>query len=620
MARINFVRYMNSDTGQWMPYVLDTGADTLTPYAGDPSKIQWGTDESQMYGSMDSAAAAPAPASAPPSLAEQMAAFTPSQWATERGLGEMERLIHFQQPLPPEFMQQLLQGSSAPSGDPRDMWNDYVSRQQYNPSGGITEQLTNLVTNPANLFFAGTTGLGGMTLANAATGGDVGQGVVTDLAGLGAGAGLSQSLPALGLSTPAVAPQVSSVGALEALGLSNAGTSAAGMANWSLPAAIESGLLPAGAGAGIMGSLVAGAPGATVVPTTSAAAGSTGILSPTVTGAAGAGAATAAANAALSNSGSLPDAGMDLGAFNDGNQYTSGLDVNALTQAAQQGAASSGVTNALTNGLTTGAASGLGGLTLSKLLSGNVGLNDLASLTTLGDLGKLGAAGLGYLGSQQQSEDYSNLARDLAAREDARYADLTKREEQRFNTLQGREDEAIARQRADIDYGRLVGAPSRERYEATYAPNFNVNSLPGLQGAMDASAQSLLRGLSARGSNPYGNPGGLAEVQNYITGNVALPELNRYRTLNAQTGGYGNYAGAGASIPGLGSSLPGNVGAGSSVGTQGGMQPAAGGIGASKGMYDSIGYGLNNLFGNGDSLTNTLRSLTNSGRLKLSLT
>lgn len=78
------------------------------------------------------------------------------------------------------------------------------------------------------------------------------------------------------------------------------------------------------------------------------------------------------------------------------------------------------------------------------------------------------------------------------------------------------------------------GEPSRARYEASYAPGFTP---PEVQPAIDAATEAGLRKLSTQG-NPYGNPGGLMELTKYVTGNVALPQLNTYRNQNAATGGY----------------------------------------------------------------------------------
>jgi hypothetical protein len=152
-----------------------------------------------------------------------------------------------------------------------------------------------------------------------------------------------------------------------------------------------------------------------------------------------------------------------------------------------------------------GAGGGVGATKLGDILSGNVSPGDIASNATLGDLAHIlgtGAATIGSIyGNQQIADQYQQLANQ--------YMNL--------------------------------GAPSRARYEATFDPNFDINSLPGLKGAMDTSTQSILRGLSTNG-NPFGNPGGLAEAMKYVTGNVALPALQNYRNQNAATGGYGAFS------------------------------------------------------------------------------
>jgi hypothetical protein len=98
-----------------------------------------------------------------------------------------------------------------------------------------------------------------------------------------------------------------------------------------------------------------------------------------------------------------------------------------------------------------------------------------------------------------------------------------------------------AKEDARVREFMAFGAPSRERYEASFQPGFDIAKMTGLQGAMDTAGDTLLRRLSVKSGNPYGDPGGLAEVQNYITGNVALPALQNYRTQNANTGGYSNF-------------------------------------------------------------------------------
>ena len=293
----------------------------------------------------------------------------------------------------------------------------------------------------------------------------------------------------------------------------------------------------------------------------------------------------------------------------------------------------------------TAAGAGLGATKLGDLFKSEDPWSDLLGKTTLGDLGRitgtLGAAGLGAYASNEMGNKLSEISaaqraadqsryEDLTRREEARYADvkaredairadLIRREQERLGTLQGREDAAISRQRGDIEFGRGVGAQSRDRYEASFSPTFDVNSLPGLRSALDTAYQGVLRGLSTQG-NPYGNPGGLTEAQNYITGNVILPELNRYRTLNAGTGGYQQYAGSGATIPGINSSLPGSVSttsnvsggnssAGGNIPTNGGLSASMQGVQADAGGYNALGFGLNNILNPPSSIEQLLKKM-----------
>lgn len=98
-----------------------------------------------------------------------------------------------------------------------------------------------------------------------------------------------------------------------------------------------------------------------------------------------------------------------------------------------------------------------------------------------------------------------------------------------------------AKEDARIREFMTYGAPSRERYEASFAPGFDITQDPALTGAMDTTMDTMLRRLSAQGGNPFGNPSGLAEANKYVMGNVALPYLQNYRNQNASTGGYGAF-------------------------------------------------------------------------------
>lgn len=111
-------------------------------------------------------------------------------------------------------------------------------------------------------------------------------------------------------------------------------------------------------------------------------------------------------------------------------------------------------------------------------------------------------------------------------------------------------------QKALADQYMAFGAPSRARYEGSFAPGFSMANEPGYKDALDSTSDSLLRKLSATGGNPYGNPGGLIEANKAINSSLALPALNNFRNQNAATGGYGafNTAAPGAASNAINSS------------------------------------------------------------------
>lgn len=128
--------------------------------------------------------------------------WTPSQWAVDHGLGTLEGLINFGQALPPDALAYLEANSSAPSGDPRDMWNDFVRRQEYAPSsafGSIVSAVGAFAGATVGFFTGGT--LGADIGANIGSGESVSNVNVTrdvaiDAAGLAAGVGLSGAMAA----------------------------------------------------------------------------------------------------------------------------------------------------------------------------------------------------------------------------------------------------------------------------------------------------------------------------------------------------------------------------------------------------------------------------------------
>ena len=150
-----------------------------------------------------------------------------------------------------------------------------------------------------------------------------------------------------------------------------------------------------------------------------------------------------------------------------------------------------------------GAAAAGTGLSLANLL----GVTGTAA-TAVDALGRAVPGLLGAYAASQQGD----ATKDLAAKEDARIREFM-----------------------------AYGAPSRDRYEASFAPGFDIGKDPALQGAMDTTSDTLLRRLSANGGNPFGNPGGLIEANKSVLDSVALPYLQNYRNQNASTGGYGAF-------------------------------------------------------------------------------
>ncbi len=187
---------------------------------------------------------------------------------------------------------------------------------------------------------------------------------------------------------------------------------------------------------------------------------------------------------------------------------------------------------------------GSGGSTLGNLLGGNGTGNDWMRL-----LGILGSTGLGIAGANAQTDAMKEM-----------------------------QDKYLA-----------LGAPYRSRLQSSYEPGFDMAKQdPAFQGALDQASNSVLKGLSTKG-NPFDNPGGLMEANKYVTQNVALPQLNTYRS---QLGSFGQ----------LGVNTAGTAGLSAAQG--------AGGV------YDALGAGLAGLTQPQNDLSALLKQL-NGGKLSL---
>jgi len=133
---------------------------------------------------------------------------------------------------------------------------------------------------------------------------------------------------------------------------------------------------------------------------------------------------------------------------------------------------------------------------LQKLLNGTAGVSDIASL-----LGTLGATAAGAYSANQQNNSLEDLAKQYME----------------------------------------FGAPSRARYEGSFAPGFSMLNEPGYKDALDSTSNSLLSRLSATSGNPFGNPSGLIEANKQINASLALPALQNYRNQNAATSGIASF-------------------------------------------------------------------------------
>ena len=90
------------------------------------------------------------------------------------------------------------------------------------------------------------------------------------------------------------------------------------------------------------------------------------------------------------------------------------------------------------------------------------------------------------------------------------------------------------------DEYKAFGAPSRARYESSFAPGFSMASDPGFTDALDQSAKATLHGLSVNG-NPAGSPNAWATTLDDLYKKNAYPALQQYRGQNAATSGIANF-------------------------------------------------------------------------------
>lgn len=124
------------------------------------------------------------------------------------------------------------------------------------------------------------------------------------------------------------------------------------------------------------------------------------------------------------------------------------------------------------------------------------------------------------------------------------------------------------------------GAPSRARYEASFAPGFSMESDPGYKDALDQTAKATLHGLSVTG-NPSDSPNAWTQTLSDVNSKFAYPALQAYRGGNAAAGGIATGT---AAAPGLDTSS----------------------INARTNVFNALGAGANDIFNPQPSLAQTL--------------
>lgn len=125
-----------------------------------------------------------------------------------------------------------------------------------------------------------------------------------------------------------------------------------------------------------------------------------------------------------------------------------------------------------------------------------------------------------------------------------------------------------------------LGAPSRARYEASFAPGFSMANEPGYKDALDQTTKATLHGLSVTG-NPAQSPNAWNQTLTDINSKFAFPALQNFRNMNSNAGG----------ISSLQTAAP---------------AAATGAINAQGNIFNAIGAGVNDIFNPQPTLAETL--------------
>ncbi|MDP2622003.1 MAG: hypothetical protein Q8P46_17825 [Hyphomicrobiales bacterium] len=132
------------------------------------------------------------------------------------------------------------------------------------------------------------------------------------------------------------------------------------------------------------------------------------------------------------------------------------------------------------------------------------------------------------------------------------------------------------------------GEPSRARFEGSFAPGFSMANEPGYADALNQTAKATLHGMSANFGNPSDSPNAWAQTLEDLNAKFAYPALQNYRQVNANTGGLASFA-------------PAAVNASGSA------------VNAERGIYDSVGGGIADVFHPPKSLADIMREIRRAG-------
>ena len=100
-----------------------------------------------------------------------------------------------------------------------------------------------------------------------------------------------------------------------------------------------------------------------------------------------------------------------------------------------------------------------------------------------------------------------------------------------------------------------TGQWARDELKNTFSPTYSMANQPDFMNALNIGADAAARATSAKVGNPVDNPGAYAEIQKYISGSLALPQLNATRSQLINAGNTGTGAAASSDMAAAGQTM-----------------------------------------------------------------